>query len=131
MRKVGRYKNKDIRIRDLHISETYANYLLFSKDAREGVNREIIDSDIGNKVYNLFGSSRPITIADHEYIDYKKRLPSFICYAWLVAREPIKQGSGSHLILVWLQNGNQDPFAVAAEKLENIDWEKHAFDFWL
>ena len=52
-------------------------------------------------------------------------------YAFLKCYEPIKEGDGSSIILVWFQNPDQDPFAAVCEKLKTIDWGKEAKDYWL
>lgn len=127
-RMVGKYKNRDIKIESLYLTETYEGLLVGRKDD-ERRNVEIVNAKIDKETSELFGFHTPHCIANYDDIDYKKPLPREVVYANLVCHAPIKEGDGSHLVLAWFQDHNQDPFTMASEKIKTIDWEKKAEDF--
>ena len=98
MRVVGQYKGNDIRITDLHMSETYGGVLLYSN--LEELNKRTITGKIPEEVERIFGDDRPVHIMDLEAIDFKKGLPLATVIAWLECLRPLEDNSnefGSHL----------------------------------
>jgi len=130
-RNISKYKNKETIIDSLFLTETYSGYLALSKNVYERENTKIINKGIKKTVSRIFGKNRPICVVEKDLINLNELLPEIIVYAWLTNSEPISEGDGSHLILVWFQDSGQDPFVVAKEKIEKIIWEKEAKDFAL
>ena len=130
MRIIGQYNGNDIRITDLHMSETYAGVLLYSN--LEELNKRTIKEKIPENVERIFGEDRPVHIMNLEAIDYKKDLPLVTVIAWLECLRPLEDNSnefGSHLFLVWFQEPNEDPFAMAAKHFQKFLWQDKAKDF--
>lgn len=125
---VGRYLDTDIRIDSLYLRNTYTG---FTAGRTKAVNAEIVNSKIDIQTADLFGAHLPYHIVDREALDYSAELPPETVYAHLECARPIAGGHGSHLVLVWFQGYDDDPFAVAKGHLRRIDWEKHAADFQL
>lgn len=133
MKTVGKFKEKDIRLVSFHMSETYGGFLLGPSEKRmEECNVNILKDLEGKECGRLFGDGRPTLIAERDSFDLKKRLPSVYVLAWLsctsIVRDPDENG-GSHLILIWFQGQEEDPFAKLASLMSSIDWEKYARDF--
>jgi len=128
MKTIGKFNKNDIKITDLYLAETYGHFLTLG-DTIEIVNRKLIDIYIEERVDQLFGFNRPTYIVEKEKIDFNKKLPPVTGYAWLRCYEPIKEGHGSHLVMVWLQDGESDPFKEISRRLGEINWEEQAGDF--
>lgn len=125
---VGKYKDEDITISVLHLTQTYGGLIIGNK-SNKSLNMRIVDAAIKKEPARLFGLDRPYYIVKYSQIEYDKPLPPEIVYAWLSCSAPIKEGHGSHLFLIWLQESDQDPFAMAVEHMKTIVWEKEARDF--
>ena len=134
MRIVGQYKGQDICLDSLYMQDTYAGHLLGTNQGQEEINLKIVNKRVKIRAERIFGSNCPCCIANQTELDYKQRLPAETWHAWLTCSLPIGYKSeydGSHLILIWFQNTDQDPFTLAEEHLKQIDWEKYAKDFAL
>ena len=132
MRIVGQYKDVNILIDSLYMQGTYAAYLEGIKQQQEEINLKIANKQVKIRTERIFGSNRPCYVAGQKIIDYKQRLPAETWHAFLTCSLPIGDKSeydGSHLVLIWFQNADQDPFALAKEHLKQINWEKYAKDF--
>jgi len=130
MRIIGQYNGNDIRITDLHMSETYAGVLLYSN--LEKLNKRVISEFIPEIIERIYGENRPIHIMDLETMDYNVTLPLAKVIAWLHCSKPVEdrtRADGSHLFLVWLQEPNKDPFEMAASNLQRISWQEKAKNF--
>ena len=108
MRAIGKFKDKDVLLRTLHLGETYEGFLLGDPN-NPALNQRVINVKIKEKVNKLFGRGRPFRIIGKEKIDYSAPLSHETGYAWLECLDPIKKGDGSYLILVWFQSKEQDP----------------------
>jgi hypothetical protein len=132
MRPVGKFKEKDIRLTDLYLKGTYGDSLVYpAGPAIEIINEKLINKSIPQRVAELFGKDRPVCVVEKEKIDYKKELLPVTAFAWLLCPEPVRdnQSDGSHLILVYFQNIDENPFSVVENKLKLIDWQRYADDF--
>lgn len=132
MRVVGKFNGHDIRLDSLHMSETYGGFLLGPSEKRmEESNLNILKELEGSKCARLFGDDRPTLIVGIDGFDLKKPLPSVYVLAWLSCGAVIRDTTedGSHLILIWLQDAVDDPFAKLSAFVSSLDWGKHARDF--
>jgi hypothetical protein len=132
MQVVGKFKEEDIRLDSLHMSKTYGGFLLGPSEKRmEECNMNILKDLQGEECDRLFGKDRPILIFGKDDFDLKKRLPKVYCFAWLTCSSTVQDPAehGSHLILIWFQNSEEDPFRKLFTLISSIDWEKHARDF--
>ena len=125
---IGKYKDRDVRITNMYIDETYGDYLCLSDDVLERENREILTEHVKKTVERLWGDGRPVYVMDLERIDYKKKFPRIMVYVWLVG-ETIGDACGSHLILVWLQDSAEGFYEQAGANLKEIVWQEKAKDF--
>ena len=124
MKIVGQYKDCDIRLTDLHLSETYGTWLLGPSESRyEEVNWEKINVGIPQRIEKMWGKDRVQHVMD---IDYKKRLPSVEVIVCLECSAGTKEGDYSDLILAWFQESDEDPFAKVISNLKNIVWGEKA-----
>lgn len=130
MKIVGKYKDRDVRITDIYICETYGTHLLLSENYLESANQDILSKNVPNTASRLFGDWVPLCIAGIEQIDLKKWMPGVMAYAWLVGA-PIEESrfDGSHLVLVWLQDTAEGFFERAESHLKQIAWEEKAKDY--
>ncbi|GEM_PF-5183752 len=130
MKVVGKYKDRDVRIISMYINETYGGYLILSDNVLERENRSILSERVKKTIERLWGDNRTVYVMDLDQIDYKKRLPRVMVYAWLLGT-PIKEDQdGSHLFLVWLQDSDADPFIKAGEYFQKLEWEKMAKGYY-
>ena len=128
MRTVGKYKNENIEVTELHLLETYRQYLA-AGDHVEEINQSIYGLEMTEQIDSFFGYNRPLLIDDKACLNFKKLLPPVMGFAWLRCYQPIKEGAGSHLVVVWFQGKDADPFDEAGNRLRSIDWGKTAKDF--
>jgi hypothetical protein len=129
MRIVGQYKDSDIRLTDLHMSETYGTWLAGpGKSIFEEVNWEKINVGIPKRIENMWGKDRALHVMD---IDYKKRLPSVEVIVCLECAAGTKEGDYSELVLAWFQESDEDPFAKLITNLKGIDWKEKAHGWWI
>ena len=127
-RVIGKYKDQDISMSALHLAGSYDGVLLGRRNDR-WFNIERVNVAVDKESARLFGTHVPYYIADYKEIDYSKSLPAEAVYVYLECAASVKEGHGLHLILVWFQEAGQDPFAMAAERIKSVDWEKEARDF--
>jgi hypothetical protein len=132
MRIVGQYKDSDIRITDMYMSETYGGFLSLSEKRYEEVNRRLVNEDIPKMIERLWGQDMVFCVANLEKIDYKQLLPPVMVIAWFSCNKPVNVSAahGSNLFIAWFQESDHDPFAKAVTNLKQISWEKQAEDFW-
>lgn len=113
----------------IHITRTYSG-------CYEGVPsvESIIESAKANS-NKMFGV-RPILILDYEtklvgknYRGEEQRmLPEWQHIAWISSYTPLKDGDGSHLVVIWF---SENPSCDMVPVIDKIDWEKHAEDWWM
>ena len=132
MRIIGQYKGDDIRITDMHMSETYGGFLALSKNRYEEVNRRLVNVDVLGEITKIWGQNRPFCVANLAKIDYTQLLPPVRVIVWVSCGKLIKDSTadGSHLFMAWFQESDEDPFAKAVSNLKEIAWEEKAQDFW-
>jgi len=131
MKPIGEYKGKDIRLTHLYLKETYGDSLVYpSGPGIEFINERLINKSIPQRVAELFGKGRPVCVVEKEKID-KQELSPVTAIAWLLCPQPVKsrRSDGSHLVLVYFQRVDEDPFSVVEDKLKTIDWQTWANDF--
>lgn len=132
MRVVGQYKNCDIRITGLYVSETYAGFLALSEKLYDQANRRIVNEDIAKSLERIWGKwskDRVVCIIDLDKIVYNQLLPEVRVIVSLCCLEPIQEGHASDLYMAWFQEPDEDPFAKATSNLRKIVWEEKAKDF--
>jgi hypothetical protein len=132
MKPVGKFKGKNIRLTHLYLKETYGESLVYpAGPGIEIINETLINKSIPRRITELFGQDRPLCIAEKEKIDYRQELPPVTAFAWLLCPQPVKsrRSDGSHLVLVYFQRADEDPFSVVEDKLKLIDWQRYADDF--
>jgi len=125
--KIGKYKDNDVVIESLHMSDTYLGY---GDGPASAINKDLVPNRILERAKRLFGGGVPIHIVDLDKLDYSRPLPGITVFVDLVCWIHIKDTESSHsrMTLVWFQKSDQDPFAMAKEKFEEADWEKQAVD---
>jgi len=122
MRIIGQYKGSDIKITDLHMSETYGELLLApSEKMYEAVNWEMINVGIPKRVEKMWGKDKRLHVME---TDYKGKLPGVEVIVRLDCGAGKKEGDCSDLILAWFQEPDEDPFAQAVSNLKKISWEE-------
>jgi len=131
MRIIGQYKGANIRMTSMYMSQTYGGYLSMSKRWHEDRHRNMIDVNIPEEITHLYGKDRPYCIAGLDKVDYKQEFPPVKVIAWLSCCELIEDSTahGSHLVMVWFQQRDDDPFVKAVANLKEISWEDNAKDF--
>lgn len=124
---VGEFKNNKISLNSFCLKRTYEGYLALSKKIYERENIKII-SEIKNNFKNIFGDNLPIYFLK-DRLELTQRLPELICYAELMSSVSIREGSGSHLGIIYFQDKISNPLESVRKILQKIDWEKEAKDF--
>lgn len=129
MRTVGHYRDSELHLDALHLAGTYAEYLAL--DSYADVNASILGESLNWNLERIFGQNEPRIIAGKDRLNLSERLPDTMCIAWITCGWALAdaEADGSHLIIVWLQDAQADPFGVLKGILAGFDWAKHAKDF--
>jgi hypothetical protein len=132
MRIVGKYKEQAIRLDSLHMGKTYGGFLLGPSERHmECWNGGILKDLEAKECARLFGAHRPTFIIGRDGFDLKKRLPQVYVLAWLSCASTVKNADedGSHLVIIWFQESDEDPLSKFPELVTALDWESNARDF--
>jgi hypothetical protein len=135
MRVVGKFNNQDIRLEVLHMSKTYGGFLLGPSEKHlEDANRNILNDLEGRECQRLFGADNSPFLALPEGRSLKDRLPEVEVFARLMCISPVRGASPadyfSELILIWFQEGQDDPFDKLTDLVKAIDWDAQAQHFY-
>lgn len=129
-RSVGTFKGKDICLEDLVLKATDAGVLLRSQRWNEEKNRERILELKTKNCERYLGITEPVVFINEDKIDCKGTLPEVTAWAYLTCGAVVADHSEmeSHLVLIWLQKGHEDPFLMLREHLRALDWAAFARD---
>jgi hypothetical protein len=133
MRIVGKFKNQDIRLETIYVSGTYGGFLSGpSKSRLLETNKRLLEDIQTSKCNRVFGYDFPVYLHCSSEPDFlSQRLPPVYVMAYLSSGALLQDdaSNGSHLILIWLQELQEDAFVKVSKVVSEVDWEKHAKDF--
>lgn len=117
-----------INLDSIHINRTYAGCLEGTPSpeesiayAKERVNHRMFWD---GPVLVLAPEIKVVGMGRHG--EERRKLPQWCHTAWLTSWTPVKEGDGSHLVVIWFA---EEPSCDVAPIIEKIDWEKHAEDW--
>lgn len=131
MKIVGKFRDKEVHLDEFYMRSTYDGWLCGpSEKRRESANQGIIDDLRGKDCTKIFGDHKPRIFIEETKGNLKDFMPPVVVFASLTCFVGVRGGDEfSHLIIIWLQNKEDDPFEKLSDLIKQVDWEKHAENF--